>query len=156
MKRVLWIFVSLVLQGARAETCDSAKEMSVEVSKAIEFLRSIEGYYEGDSCNLSIHMCSGGQVGEVLLVDKNTDREAYLPIHFQPRGTERTRFDIQNGRRMFHYEFTDLNPDPAQAGILVYLFEAVKTMDQSRLEYVEFGLRGPKNSRIQWAVCHFK
>lgn len=160
---VLGILVSLSLHVNATQTCDSAFVASAEAVQAIEFLQSIQGYYEGDTCQVSLEVCSGfaqassvtgsGQVGELLMVNKKTGREAYMPIVFQQRSTIRTRFAIQNGRRMFHYEFADLNPDPGQGGISVLLFEAVKTDDLARLKYIEFGLRSPKDARIQWSVC---
>ena len=57
---------------------------------------------------------------------------------------------------MFHYEFYDRNPDPSQGSVMTFLFEAVKEMDLSALEYVEFGLRRPDDSHIRWAVCHLQ
>lgn len=164
MRIWIWLFVSLSLQAAGAqELCNPAFGRSKAAARAIEFLRSIEGYYQGDGCELSISVCGGyapeapqvggSRVGEVLLINHRSGEEFYLPIGFQSSDTVKTRFTIENGRRMFHYEFSDRNPDPGHGSIAVFLFEAVKTMDLSRLEYVEFGLRKPTARRIEWAVC---
>ncbi len=160
----IWLFISLFLQAAEAQQlCNPRFSQTKKTSRAIEFLQSIEGYYQGDTCELSISVCKGyapdipelggAQVGEVLLVDRRSGEEFYLPIGFQSSDTIKTRVEIENGRRMFHYEFSDRNPDPGRGSVAVFLFEAVKTMDLSRLEYVEFGIRRPKGRRIEWAVC---
>ena len=167
MRIWIWLYVSLSLQAAGAqELCNPSLAQSKEASRAIEFLRSIEGYHQGDTCDLSISVCGGyaadvpevggAQVGEVLLVDRRSGEEFYLPIGFQTSDTVKTRLSIENGRRMFHYEFMDRNPDPGHGSVAVFLFEAVKTMDLSRLEYVEFGIRRPTDLRLQWAVCRLK
>jgi hypothetical protein len=161
------LLVSLSLQAGNAqELCNPKFAADPHASRAIEFLRTIAGYYQGDTCELSITVCSGyssgasdvggAQVGEVLLLDRRSGDEFYLPVNFQPRDTVRTRFEIENGRRMFHYEFADQNPDPGRGSVAVFLFEAVKTVDLSKLEYVEFGIRRPTDRRIEWAVCKLK
>lgn len=129
---------------------------SVIFALGIQFLQSISGSYSGKTCELSIRVGNSASEAEVLLVDHISGREFYLPIDFQNSETRRTRFNIENGKRMFHYEFMDYNPTEAGRNISVLLFEAVKTSDLSRLEYVEFGYRGPKDRAITWAVCEMK
>lgn len=162
---ILYLFVSLSLQ-AMAGTCASELEKSPEALKAIEFLRSIQGFYETENCQISIHVCEGfapsanstgnGQVGEILVINKIQKTEFYLPVDFLAQSTRKVRFELENGRRMFHYELWDRNPIPGEVGSYIYLFEAVKTYDLNSLEYVEFGLKNPKNSRINWQVCQLK
>lgn len=147
---------------ANALACDSRWAQDSESAKAISFLQSIAGYYDGNSCELSINVCDKyapstgagqAQIGEILLIDKKTKNEFYLPIQFQEGKTQKTTYRLENGRRMFHYEFTDLNPDPEVSSVMTFLFEAVKENDLSRLEYVEFGIRRPTDHRLEWAVC---
>jgi hypothetical protein len=146
------VLVSSSLQVTQAQT----PAQNTEQVRAIEFMQSIAGYFKGDTCELSISIDTELQVAEVLLRNRKTGEEFYLPVDFKSRDTQRTRFALQNGRRMFHYEFYDYNPDPGHGSIAVFLFEAVKTEDLSKLEYVEFGLRRPTDSRIQWAVCRME
>ncbi|MGE0763883.1 MAG: hypothetical protein AB7N80_11445 [Bdellovibrionales bacterium] len=165
MKRWWWLGVSVAIQMASAEElCDLRLEQNTKTARAIQFLQSIAGHYQGDTCELSIRVCTGfaetssssgsAQVGEVLLIDRRSGDEFYLPLDFQSSSTTmRTRFEIENGRRMFHYEFYDRNPAPGQGSVMTFLFEAVKQTDLSALKYVEFGLRRPTDKRLQWAVC---
>ncbi len=167
MSFLIFAAVSLVMQIAHGEQlCHPELKSDARSARAIAFLQSIAGYYEGDTCELSIRVCgayatpeagpSSRKVGEVLLVDKKTGEDFYLPIDFQSQSTRKTRFEVENGWRMFHYEFIDRNPDPVAGQLAKFYFEAVKEMDLSRLEYVEFGLRRPTDSRIHWAVCQLK
>lgn len=162
---ILYLLVSISLQAV-ALPCSSELEKSPEALRAIEFLRSLQSYYETKECQVSIQVCEGfapssnstgnGQVGEILVINKTLKTEYYLPVDFLPQSTRKVRFELENGRRMFHYELWDRNPVPGEEGSYIYLFEAVKTYDLKSLEYIEFGLKNPKTSRIRWQICQLK
>jgi hypothetical protein len=125
---------------------------------ALEFLKSIRGEYESKNCRLVIEVAEGeqqGLVGHILgLRTSDQPAEFYIPLDFRASPSRRTRAKILNGRRMVHYEYYDRNEDPGVTEREVFLFEAVKTNDLSRLEYVEFGVtKGGR--RVQWMVCRF-
>lgn len=164
MKTLSLIFLclsSLTLTIDARAGCQYQPLGSAKAVRATAFMTSIDGSYQSPECKMTIEMCEqaevpgvGSTVGHILVVD-DKGRESYLPLDFQETPAKRTRYEIQNGSRMFHYEYRDSNPDPAGGRRAVYYFEAVKTSDLTKLEYIELGVLEYPHKRVQWTTCSF-
>jgi hypothetical protein len=162
MRYIAAIICFMAALVANADQCAQRWQNNRSALVAIAFLESVAGYHKGENCEVSIRTCgedfndpNGSIVGEVLVRDKS-GRELYLPIDIKSRNTVKTKFSIENGRRMFHYEYRDNNREVLNSGFEAYLFEIVKSEDLSRIEYVEFGIREPSKKRIFWSVCRIR
>lgn len=158
---LIFLCLSTLTVGSRGSAaCQYQPMQSAKANRATEFIKSISGSYQSRDCKMTIETCEraetpvGSTVAHILVVDEK-GREAYLPIDFQETDAKRTRYTIQNGSRMFHYEYRDLNPDPAGGRRAVYYFEAVKTSDLTKLEYIELGVLEYPHTRVQWTTCSF-
>lgn len=148
-------------------TCGSYIKSHPKMKQAVDFLKSVQGYYEADGCKVMIQVCSvderdkgvttdeieGSLVGDVLIIDQKGN-ELYVPIDLQPLSRiKKIRYKIKNYTRAFHYDYIDKNEDSQNGRFERYLFEIVKTPDLSKIDYIEFGINTSRSKETYWATC---
>ena len=148
--------------------CSNYVRTNPAMSRAVDFLQTMEGTYQLGDCSIEIHTCHsfasdntpGDIVGDLLIRNSAGD-ERYIQLEFPEENSPELRVQILNGRIMFHYEFDDRNGSNEEGRLESVRLEFLKSRDQKNLLSIEEGWYSTKDwksrqagSVYRWILCH--
>ena len=165
----IFIFAYSTFAQADFDVCSSYVEKNPQMAKAVEFLRSVEGFYWVGDCSIEIHACDsfanddsrGGIVGDIL-IQNSKGEERYIQFEFPKEKSPGLKVQIQNGKFMLHYEFDDRNGSKKMGHLESARIEFLKSADRTKFKSVEEGwystadwaVRKKNGSVYRWIQCH--
>lgn len=155
------------LAHADSEVCGAYAATDAKMARAIEFLKRYQGSYEYGGCRIELHVCGsfstqddrGDMVADLLVTDKR-GREFYAPIYFLQAESDRFRYELKNGRIMFHYKYEDRLANPQTSGVESIHLEILSHDQNPALKSLHLGYYLRKDfkekhhkHRYQWVIC---
>jgi len=133
-------------------------KISSVAQKGLSFLTTLPQQFTLGACTIELHTCgdhagsaTDSLVGDMLILDRN-GRPYYFPLDFYEDETLLTQRLILNGRRMFHYEYSDQIMDSLSGRTETYRLEIVKSSDLAKIKRVELGVYR-STAGNHWVIC---
>ncbi|MBC87356.1 MAG: hypothetical protein CL677_09285 [Bdellovibrionaceae bacterium] len=167
MKKTLTILVLLLscdvfaMGFIRNNFFPSCKDHDVSVENqelTLEFLKSVEGYYELEKCKVHIDVLdesdSTGLLKAEILIQNSVNEEFYIPVFFiDQRRTKKMNFCLKSSDNRIHYEFKDRNRTGNRNYKRHYILNVQVDPESEALTYLEAGVRDGQSRKKRWVNC---